>query len=265
MIRNIFKVVYDFRHFISSSIKNDFRARVARSRVGAAWVILQPLAQSAIFAIVLSEVLSARLPGNLGKFTYAVYLLAGMLCWSLFFEIVTRSIGIFIENANLLKKISFPRITLPIIGVGSGLLNNTFLAVATVIVCLFMNVKPSAAWLSLPILMLITAALATGIGLFWGIINVFLRDVSQVAPVLLQLWFWMTPIVYTRETVPSSFAAILQINPMTPLVNAYQDVFVKNEFPDFSTLIYPTTLSILALAIAYVTFRRASPDMTDVL
>lgn len=265
MIRNLFKLLYNFRHFIKSSIRNDFRARIARSRIGAAWVILQPLAQSAIFALVLSEVLSARLPGNLGKFTYAVYLLAGMLCWSLFFEIVNRCLGIFLENANLLKKISFPRITLPVISVGSGVLNNVFLAIATIVVCLFMDVRPTAAWLSLPLLMLITAALATGIGLFWGVINVFLRDVSQVAPVILQLWFWMTPIVYTSETVPSAFSAVLKLNPLTPLVQAYQGVFLRNAFPDMGSLLYPTILSVLALIVAYATFRKASPDMTDVL
>ena len=121
-----------YRRFIGSSIRADYRARFARSRFGAIWMIAQPLAQVAIFSFVLSDILSARLPGVSSPHAYVVYLMAGMLCWSLFSEVVTRCVSIFIENGNLIKKIAFPRVSLPLIAVGIALVNNAVLFCAIV-------------------------------------------------------------------------------------------------------------------------------------
>ena len=97
-------------------------------------MILHPLAQVAIYAVVLSAVLSAKFPGIDNKYAYALYLLSGMLGWSLFAEVLNRSINIFVENGNLIKKLSFPKITLPLIVIGSALVNNFLLFMATLTV-----------------------------------------------------------------------------------------------------------------------------------
>jgi lipopolysaccharide transport system permease protein len=99
--------LYNYRYFILSSIKGELRARFARSKLGALWFILHPLAQALIFSIVLAEVLGTRLPGVESRTAYAVYLLAGMASWGLFVEILNRSINIFVEQASSLKKNSF--------------------------------------------------------------------------------------------------------------------------------------------------------------
>ena len=97
-------------------------------------MILQPLAMVAIYALVLSEVLGAKLPGIDNKFAYAIYLVSGILCWSLFVDIVTRCLTVFVDNESLLKKMVFPRICLPLIVVGSALVNNVLLLLAAVLV-----------------------------------------------------------------------------------------------------------------------------------
>ncbi|MGO4780319.1 ABC transporter permease, partial [Lysobacter sp. 2RAB21] len=106
------------------SVVNEFKSRFSRSTFGALWIILQPLAQVIIFATILSNVLAARLEGVDNKYAYAIYLISGILCWSLFAEIVQRCQNVFIDNTSLLKKMQFPRIALPVIAIGSSMVNN---------------------------------------------------------------------------------------------------------------------------------------------
>ena len=124
-MKHLFLGAWRYRHFIGSSIRAEIRARFGRSRLGGIWMIIHPLAQAAILALVLAEIMSAKLPGMANaRFGYALYLLSGMLGWSLFSELVTRCLTLFIDNGNLLKKMQFPRICLPLIAAGSAVLNN---------------------------------------------------------------------------------------------------------------------------------------------
>ena len=257
--------VYRYRHFVTSSIVNDIKARFARSRLGALWVILQPLAQVAIFAIVLSEVLAARLPGVESKFGFAIYLTAGLMAWSLFSEIVLRSSTVFIDNANLLKKIAFPRVCLPVVVAGSALVNNAMLFVAILVVFALLGHWAGIAVVYLPVLVAVTTVFAIGLGLLLGVLNVFVRDVGQVIGVVIQLWFWLTPIVYPANIIPEQFRKIVEFNPMTHVVGGYQDVLLRNHAPDLSGLLMPLTVGLVLMAISFVLFRRASAEMVDVL
>ena len=120
-------------------------------------MILQPLAMVAIYALVLSEVLGAKLPGINNKFAYAIYLVSGILCWSLFVDIVTRCLTVFVDNESLLKKMVFPRICLPLIVVGSALVNNVLLLLAAVLVFALLGHMPVSGFLWLPLLIGIVA------------------------------------------------------------------------------------------------------------
>src|SRR5690606_3208112 len=131
--------LWRYRGFVLSSIRNEFVSRFARSRIGGLWMVIHPLTQVAIFALVLSNVLAARLPGTAGPYGYALYLLAGILAWNLFAEIVSRCLTLFIDNGNLIKKILFPKIALPAIAVGACLLNNLVLFAAIVVVFLLLG------------------------------------------------------------------------------------------------------------------------------
>jgi len=263
---DVLRAVWNYRFFIGSSVRNDLRARVARSQLGAAWVVLQPLAQVAIFSLVLSEVLAARLPGTTNKHAYAIYLMAGSMAWALFSEILTRCLTIFVGNAGLLKKMAFPRICLPIIAVGASLLNNLLLFLAMVAIFALLGHPPTAAFAWLPLLTILTAALSLGFGLLLGVINVFVRDVGQVMTIVLQLWFWLTPIVYMPDILPARYLPWLSLNPLLPIVRAYQRVILYGESPvPGSGLLYPSLLALALLVAALLLFRRSSPDMVDVL
>lgn len=260
----LLRAAWRYRGFVMSSIVNDFRSRLARSRLGTAWIVLQPLAQALIFATILSGVLASRLQGVDNKYAYAVYLLSGILCWNLFAEIVTRCLSVFIENASLLKKMQFPRISLPLIVVGSALVNNLALLAVLLLLLPILGFVPTLHWFWLPVLIALTVALATGIGLLLGTLNVFARDIGQVMAVVLQFWFWITPIVYPMNVLPNAFKTSLTFNPMAPLVMAYHNIIVYQRSPG-AELWVPALAAALFLSLAFVVFRRASAEMVDVL
>src|ERR1700754_4654575 len=164
-MKDMLLAIWRYRHFIASSIRNDLRSRFARSKLGAMWMILQPLAQVAIYSLVLSRIMSAKLPGIDNRYAYSLYLLSGMVSWSLFNEIVSRSLTVFVDNGSMLKKIVFPRVCLPLIVVGSALVNNVLLFLVTIIVFAVLGQIPSAQVLWVPVLMLCTVAFSLGLGL----------------------------------------------------------------------------------------------------
>lgn len=254
-----------YRFFIISSIKTELRTKFIRSRLGGLWMILNPLAQVLIFAFVLSAVLSAKLPGIDNQYAYAIYLMAGTLGWSLFAEIVSRCLTLFIDNGNILKKIAFPRIALPIIVAGSALVNNILLFVAILSIFAVLGHPPGLALAYLPVLMLVTVALALGLGLGLGVLNVFMRDIGQVVPVVLQFLFWLTPVVYMVNIIPEKYRAWLVLNPLIPIVTGYQDVLLYNRAPNWAGLGEVAVIAIVSLALSLLVFRKASPEIVDQL
>jgi lipopolysaccharide transport system permease protein len=260
----LINAAWRYRGFVASSIKGEFKSRFARSRFGTAWIVLQPFAQVLIFATILSSVLAARLQGVNSKYGYAAYLMAGMLCWNFFAEIVQRCLTVFIDQASLLKKMDFPRIALPLIIIGSALVSNLALLAVTLLILPILGFLPNAEWLWLPVLVSLTVAFATGVGLLAGTLNVFARDIGQVMVVVLQLWFWVTPVIYPSSIVPERFKAALIVNPMAPLVGGYQDVLIYGR-PPSASLWVTAIVACALLLISLVVFRRASPELVDVL
>lgn len=257
--------LWQARHFIRNSIRNEFVTRVARSRLGLLWIVLYPLAQVVIYAFVLSVVMSAKLPGLNNTYAYPIYLTAGILAWTLFAEILGRCLNIFIENANLLKKMVFPRLALPVIVCGSALLNNIVLLGSVMAIFAVLGHAPTLQILWLPILTVLLIALALGMGLTLGLLNVFFRDVGQVVTIVLQFSFWLTPVVYNIDMIAEKYRQWLHVNPMTGIVQGYQSVLVYGRPPDFSLLVYPAIFAAVALLLAAFLYHRAIDEVVDVL
>jgi lipopolysaccharide transport system permease protein len=254
-----------FRFFITSSIRTELRIKFVRSRLGGLWMILNPLAQVLIFAFVLSSVLSSKMPGINNRYAYAIYLMSGTLGWSLFLEIVNRCLTIFIDNGNILKKLVFPRIALPLIVAGSALVNNVLLFLAVLLIFGVLGHVPGSALLFLPLLMIVTVAFALGLGLGLGILNVFMRDIGQIVPVILQFIYWFTPVVYMVNIIPAQYREWLVLNPLIPIITGYQNVLLYDRAPDWGGLLVTFAVALALLGVSLTLFRKASPEMVDQL
>tara|TARA_R110001583_G_scaffold26757_2_gene96261 strand:+ start:29820 stop:30614 length:795 start_codon:yes stop_codon:yes gene_type:complete len=264
-MKQLFLPLWAFRYFILSSIKTEFRSRFARSKLGGLWMILHPLAQVLVYALILSQIMTAKLPEVATQYAYPVYILSGVVAWTLFSEILGRCLTVFIDNGNLLKKMSFPKLALPLIIIGSGLVNFVLLFITMFVVFVFLGHMPFHELQWVPLLVIITLGLAVGLGLFFGVLNVFMRDIGQVMNIVLQFWFWLTPVVYMMSIVPEEYHVMMMLNPMTGVIMGFQNILLYDKAPEISLLIYPSLFAIVTLLLAMVMFKKASEEMADVL
>lgn len=257
--------LYNYRYFVFSSIRNEFRSKFSRSKLGALWMVINPIVQSVVYATVLSSIIASRLPGIESKYAYALYLLSGMLAWALFHEVMMGCVNVFVDKADLMKKVSFPRVCLPVIAAGGALVNNFFLLLAILLVFMLLGHSFSAAALWLPVVTAINFMFALSLGTILGILNVIVRDISQAVIVVLQALFWLTPIVYTPDILPANVKGILLASPVYKIVSAYHAALVFSEPPNPIHLLQVGVLVLLLAVFAVVLFRRAASDMSDAL
>lgn len=259
------KKLWAYRGFILASIKREFQLKYRNSLLGVIWTLINPLCMIFIYTVIFSQVMRARLPGVDSGFAYSIYLCSGILTWFFFSEIISRSITVFVDHASLIKKLSFPRLCLPIIVLGGSAVNFMLIwGVFTLFLCLS-GYFPGHFYLALPVVLLIQMSLAIGLGTYLGILNVFFRDVGQFFTLFLQLWFWFTPIVYSDNVLPEWVKPFFQLNPMYPVVNAYHDIFVMQHWPHWGTLVVPALLGAGSCMLAFRVFRKRSEEMVDEL
>jgi lipopolysaccharide transport system permease protein len=266
MIWKMLKPLRAYRGFIYGSVKREFQLKYRNSLLGAAWNVIQPLAMIVVYTLIFSQVMKAKLPGVDTTFAYSIYLCAGVITWGLFAEIAGRAQNIFLEHANLLKKLSFPRLCLPVIVVLNAGLNFAIVLSLFTVFLLITGNFPGLSYLALIPLLAIQVAFAIGLGISLGVLNVFFRDVGQLFGVVLQFWFWLTPIVYPASILPESARDILLgWNPMAPLIAAYQGIFVRGHWPAWGTLVMPIVVAVLLCVCAMRLFRKRSGEMVDEL
>lgn len=254
-----------YKGFVIGSVKREFQTRYRTSMLGALWLVLQPLAMILVYTVIFSEVMRSRLPGVQSAFGYSIYLCAGVLTWGLFAEIVSRAQNVFVDNANLLKKLNFPRIVLPAIVTCSALLNFAIIFGLFLVFLVASGNFPGVVFIGLVPLLLVQVIFAIGLGVTLGVLNVFFRDVGQFMGILLQFWFWFTPVVYPWRALPEHVKPLIRFNPMADLIRGYQAVLVDRAWPDW-TLVWPVfVLGILVCLLGMYLFRRHAAEMVDEL
>lgn len=262
---NILKSLWAYRGFIIGSVKREFQSKYRNSLLGVAWTVINPLAMILIYTVIFSQVMKAKLPGVDGTFAYSIHLCAGVLTWGLFAEITSRAQNMFLEHANLIKKLSFPRLCLPVTVVVNALLNFSIVFGLFISFLLVSGNFPGWAFIALFPLLAILVLFAIGLGISLGILNVFFRDIGQFFGIFLQFWFWLTPIVYSANTLPQLVRPWLALNPMSSLMGAFQGVLVSGQWPQWQTLWPTTLLALLLCVLGYRLFRKHSGEMVDEL
>lgn len=265
MVVSLSRSLWNYRGFVLSSVRREFQARYKNSLFGAAWSVLSPLAMVVVYTVVFAQVMRARLPNVDTTFGYSIYLCAGIFTWGLFSEIVGRCQNVFIDNANLIKKISFPRICLPAIVVTSACLNFAIVLALFVIFLFVTGNFPGVVVFAVVPVLAVQIAFAVGLGILVGVLNVFFRDVGHFFSIVLQFWFWLTPIVYTLSIVPESFRGSFLLNPLSPIFASYQNLFVAGTVPDWWSLAYPAACAVVLCTLGMFIYRRNVADMVDEL
>jgi lipopolysaccharide transport system permease protein len=259
------KALWAYRAFILGSVKREFQSKYSNSLLGAAWTVINPLSMIVVYTVIFAEVMRAKLPGVDKTFAYSIYLCAGILTWGLMTEIIGRAQNTFIDNANLLKKLSFPRLCLPVIVVANAGLNFAIIFTLFSAFLLISGNFPGWPFLALIPLLAILVFFAIGLGVTLGVLNVFFRDVGQFFSIFLSFWFWLTPIVYSPSILPEALRPYMAWNPIASLITAFHDVLVAGHWPQWETLWPVSTLAVAFCMLGLRLFRRRAGEMVDEL
>ena len=258
--------VVNHRDLLWQMVGNDLRGRYVGSLLGLFWNVIHPLIQILIYTVVFSQLMGARLGGEYASSPYAfsIYLCAGLLPWGVFVEIINRSTGVFWENANLVKKIAFPKTLLYAYVVGASATNLVIIVAVFLVFLWFVNALPPLVILLVwGAFLLLQVLFATGIGLFTSVLNVFFRDTAQLTAIALQIWFWLTPIVYVPSVLPPWAVDLLPLNIMARFTSIHQALVLRGELPSIGESLFLAQITLGTLVVGVLCFRalrRRIPD-----
>ncbi|MBQ8659898.1 MAG: ABC transporter permease [Bacilli bacterium] len=247
---NIFKNLYEYRELLKTSVKKDIGGKYKNSILGVFWSFLNPLLQIAVYALVFPLIMKSN------ETNYTVFICCGLIPWNFFSAAINRSSFTMVENANILKKVFFPREILPISVVTSELVN---FIISTLIILGFVigyGLGLTKFVLFYPLIVLIQYILLVGVSFFISSVTVYLRDLQHFVGVFLQLLFYATPIAYASSVIPDNFKWILKYNPMTYIIDSFRDIFYYQQMPDIQSLLVVLGIGILLCVVGYVVFSK---------
>ncbi|WP_435548182.1 ABC transporter permease [Desulfobacterium sp. N47] len=257
--------IWNHRKFIMHGAWRDLRHRYAGSSMGFLWNVINPLFQIILYTLVFSRLMPVRIPNMSSSFGFAIYLCAGLIPWIGFSETVNRCTNSFIANANYLRKLAIPEQVFVAQDAGSSFLSLMIGMCLLVIICCVLGHYPSWSWLCLPVILILLQGFGFGIGLFLGVLNVFFRDITQGLGLILQLWFWATPIVYIENVLPPWTLKFLYFNPAFCFIHSLHIIIVNNKMPSIKLWACMLFFALTMPLVGYFVLRKLRPELRDVL
>ena len=253
------KNLYNYRELLKTSVKKEIRGKYKNSFLGVLWSFLNPLLQIIVYAIVFQMILKNP------QENYSIFICCGLIPWTFFSAAISRSAFTMVENGNILKKVYFPREILPISIVTSEAVNFLISTIIIIAFVIFGGLGISKYIIFYPIVLIAQYILLIAISLIVSSISVYIRDLQHLIGVALQLLFYATPIVYSSETIPTEFHWILNINPMTYIINAYRDIFYNQTMIDVGSLLGLILISTIFVVIGYLIFNKLQKGFAEQL
>lgn len=237
---------------LRSLVDRDLKLMYKRSILGIAWTLINPLLQLAVFVLVFQGILQVSIP------QYASYVFCGLLVWTWFQSSLFQATGVIISSRALIRQPGFPVAILPVVVVSTGLIH---FALALPVLLLFIladGVQLTSLILILPLLIITQFCLTVSIAYFLAALNVTFRDTQHTLGVVLQLWFYLTPVFYSITSIPEEYWYLYGLNPMVHIVTWYRQVLIWGVRPDWMSLIIIGSFNAIALPIGYSVFKRQS-------
>lgn len=256
--RACLRELWEWRGLWAIFLRRDLRARYGRGPAAVAWVVLQPLAGAVVFAAVFGRI------GGIGAdgVPYRLFILAGLTLWILARGALTASAGSVVGQSSLVTRVYFPRLLLPLAAV-AGRLVDFAAGLAVLLVVLAVSGRPAGAgiWLAVPALA-VALVLVTGLALAAAALNVRSRQVSAALPAAVQLWMFLSPVIYPASRVPAEWRGWYDLNPMVGILEAFRAALLGLPF-DASALGYSALASVAVFTVGFSLFRRMEDDFAD--
>ena len=246
--------LWRFRELLYIFIWRDIKVRYKQTLLGIAWAILQPLLTMVIFSLFFGRLMKVPSQG----IPYPVFVYAGLLLWNYFYSALTDISNSFVGNENMIKKVYFPRIILPIAQATTPAVDFIFAFIVLLGLMWFYHYTPH--WLGivvLPILLIMTLGAALGLGLFLAALNAKYRDVRYILPFFTQLLLFVTPVIYPIDIIPQRFQALAMLNPLAGIITVSRSFLLHSPMPpDWPRLLVISTLIIIALFVGGIAYFR---------
>jgi lipopolysaccharide transport system permease protein len=253
--------VWHYRDLLMALARRDVKLRYKQTALGVMWVVLQPLLAAGIFSFVFGVV--AKLPTD-GR-PYLLFSYAGLLGWNLFSNTITRTSGCLVQNSQLVSKVFFPRLVLPLSTVPSVLLDLGVAVIMMAALMLIYRVPVGSALLLLPVWIALLLALAVGLGLWSSALTVSYRDVQYILPVVLQMLLYASPIAYAVSAVPARLRVVYYLNPLSGPLDAFRWSLLGTGRPSVVSLAYAAAIALMLLLSGAFGFKKMERKFADVI
>lgn len=254
---NLFSDLKTYREFLKSNVKKDIRGKYKGSFLGVLWSFINPLLSVLVYAIVFPYIMRMKVEN------YLIYLITGMIPWTFFTSAINTGIISILSNADIIKKVYFPRIILPISAVTSALVNFGISCIIVLIFCIFGGVGVSYHLIWLPIIACIQYIMLLGFTFILSAIEMYMRDIEHIVNFVLAMAFYVTPILYTSSIFPSNLAWILKINPMAYLLDGYRSIFLYHQNPSIQGLMIVFIFALIIFSIGYYIFQKLQKGFAE--
>jgi lipopolysaccharide transport system permease protein len=253
--------LWRYRELVYFMIWRDVKVRYKQTLLGAAWAVIQPFFTMVVFSVFFGQL--AKIPSD--NIPYPIFSYTALLPWQVFENGISKAGNSLVAGRNLITKVYFPRLAVPLASVVSGLVDFVLAFIVLIGMMLYYGFHPTSAIWFLPILLILTLITALGTGLWLSALNVAYRDVGYVIPFVVRLWFFLTPITYSASIVPEAFQTLYALNPMTGVVQGFRWAMLGVGSPPSLLLAASTVAALILLASGALYFRRMERTFADVV
>lgn len=248
-----------------SFAKRDFKERYVGTGLGQLWYILSPIITILIYTVIFSDFMKMKLDIIDNSYAYSIYLVPGLLAWTSFSTILIRLNNSLLERANLIKKISVPPFVyqLGVIITEFGILILSY--ALALIFLLLVNHPITLTFLYLIPILFLQTLFAFALGVIISLFTPFFKDFKEAVPIIVQLWFWMTPIIYMKEMIANKYPALLTYNPFYYFAQIYQDIFLYSKAPAIGQIIVIILMTFMVLFIAAFLYKKMIGVIKDII
>jgi len=253
--------LWHYRELLYFLTWRDIKIRYTQTALGVAWAVLQPLISMAIFSIIFGRL--AKLPSS--DIPYPVFAFAALLPWQLFSGALSRASTSLVANRNLLTKVYFPRLIIPLSAAGAGLLDFAISLLVLMVLMLIYGIRPTCALLTLPLLILLVLLTAVAVSLWLSALNVQYRDVEHAIPFLIQAWMYASPVAYSSELIPGGVWQILYgLNPMAGVIQGFRWALLGTD-PPGSLFTASIIMTVVLLVGGLIYFQKMEESFADIV
>jgi lipopolysaccharide transport system permease protein len=242
-------------------VQYNIHSRYAQAILGILWIVLLPLSTALVMSIVFSQIMRI----HTGAVPFIAFFLSAFVPWGLFSQAISAGMRSLLGAMGLINQIYFPREIIVLSALGEALVDAFFMFVAMLVIDGLVGILPNGLFVILPLLLIIQIMFMLGLMFIVSWISVLIRDIPQLISVLLQILFYLSPIIYPVSIIPHRYQFLVNLNPMALLITAYRDVLVYNRTPDWFSLVYPTTLGIALLVFGYRHFKANEDRFADMI